>query len=167
MEHIIVDWTWTILGSIVAVLGGSIGLKLASSKGKSISQQSFTDQLGILQDENKQLKNYLKSVKGTVAQMKQGLQLPDNTNLDQIDENGSDGLIKGLIAKYSSMAPPQLRPILQDPAIVGFLLEEAKKHPEQTKEVLKHFINTNGSVSKSSDGGPDQQQFEGYQTTGA
>jgi len=167
MEHIIVDWTWTILGSIVAILGGSIGLKLASSKGKSISQQSFTDQLGILQDENKQLKDYLKSVKGTIAQMKQGIKLPDNTNVEELQASGFDGVIKGLIGKYSAMCPPQFRPLLQDPTIINFLLEEAKKHPEQTKEVLKHFISSNGSVSKLSDGGQEDKQLENFQTSGA
>jgi len=150
MDHIIVDWTITILGSLVAIIGGAIGLKLASGRGKSISEDVFHDRLRILQEENKDLKNHLKRQIGTVSQMKQGLTLPDGTNLEEQKEGGFDGIIKGLIGKYSSMAPPQLRPFLQDPAIVGFLLEEAKKNPEQTKEVLKHFMNTNGKIGPQS-----------------
>jgi len=167
MEHIIIDWTYTILGSIVAVIGGAIGLKLASTRSNSISRQSFNDQLSILVDENKQLKTYLKSVKGTIAQMKQGLVLPQGTNIEEMDHNGFDGVIKGLIGKYSSMCPPQFRPLLQDPTIINFLLEEAKKHPEQTKEVLKHFISSNGSVNESSDGTESKKSLEDIPTTGA
>ena len=62
------------------------------------------------------------ATKGTVAQMKQGLTIDEDL---PIDEGNFDGVIKGLIGKYQHMCPPQLRPILQDPAIVSFLLSEA------------------------------------------
>jgi len=136
-----------ILGSIVALMGGSIGLFLVRKWGKSMSNQVFNDRLGLLQDENKELKKYLKSVKGSVAQMKQGLTIEND---GELDENSFDGVIKGLIGKYQHMCPPQFRFLLNDPAIVSFLLEEAKKHPEQTKEVLKHFISKNGDAGKES-----------------
>jgi len=159
MEHIIVDWTFTILGSLVAVIGGAIGLKVASKMGSSMDNRVFNDRLELLQDENKELKKYLKSNKGALAQLKQGLTIPEGTNIEEMDENGTDGVIKGLIGKYSGMCPPQFRPLLQDPAIVSFLLSEAKKHPEETKEVLKHFIGGNGKIGTESSGeqSPEQQ----------
>jgi len=49
--------------------------------------------------------------------------------------------------------------LLNDPAIVSFLLEEAKKHPEQTKEVLKHFISKNGDAGKESSSSESEQQI--------
>jgi len=141
--------TTLVLGIIVAVIGGAIGLKLAASRGKNISSDIFQERLTLLTDQNRELKNNLKITRGTVGQMKEGITLPDGTNLDKMQNDGGfDGVIKGLIAKYSSMAPPQLRPFLQDPAIVGFLLEEAKKNPEQTKEVLKHFMSSNGGIGQ-------------------
>jgi len=143
-----------ILGSIVALMGGSIGLFLVRKWGASMSNRVFNDRLDLLQDENKELKKYLKSTKGTVAQMKQGLTIDDDS---PIDEGNFDGVIKGLIGKYQHMCPPQLRPILQDPAIVSFLLSEAKKHPEQTKEVLKHFISKNGDAGKESSSNESEQ----------
>jgi len=139
-----------ILGSIVALMGGSIGLFLVRKWGKSMSNQVFSDRLGLLQDENKELKNYLKSKKGALAQLKQGLTIPDGESIDGAD---FDGVIKGLIGKYQHLCPPQLRPLLNDPAIVSFLLDEAKKHPEQTKDLLKHFITKNGNAGKESSSG--------------
>jgi len=139
--------TVLILGSIVTVIGGAIGYKLVSKKGTSMENGVFNDRLQLLQDENKELKKYLKSNKGTLAQLKQGLTLPEGETLDG---DNFDGVIKGLIGKYQHMCPPQFRFLLNDPAIVSFLLEEAKKHPEQTKEVLKHFISKNGDAGKES-----------------
>jgi len=136
-----------ILGSIMAVIGGSIGLLVVRKWGGSMNNRVFNDRLELLQDENKELKKYLKSNKGTLAQMKQGLTLEEGQS---IDEGSFDGAIKGLIGKYQHMCPPQFRFLLNDPAIVSFLLEEAKKHPEQTKEVLKHFISKNGDAGKES-----------------
>jgi len=139
--------TVLILGSIVTVIGGAIGFKLVASRGKSMENGVFNDRLGLLQDENKELKKYLKSNKGSLAQLKQGLTLEDG---ESIDEGNFDGAIKGLIGKYQHMCPPQFRFLLNDPAIVNFLLSEAKKNPEQTKEVLKHFISSKGDDGKES-----------------
>jgi len=136
-----------ILGSIMAVVGGSIGLLMVRKWGGSMNNRVFNDRLELLQDENKELKKYLKSNKGALAQLKQGLTLDEDVNLD---EGNFDGAIKGLIGKYQHLCPPQFRFLLNDPAIVSFLLEEAKKHPEQTKEVLKHFISKNGVGKESS-----------------
>jgi len=159
--------TVLILGTLTAVIGGAIGLKLAARLGQSVDSKSFQSRLQYLVEENSELKKYLKSVKGSMAQMKQGLQLPEGTNVEELPTNGFDGVIKGLIGKYSAMCPPQFRPLLQDPTIINFLLEEAKKHPEQTKEVLKHFISSNGSVTKSSDDSESKEQLESYATSGA
>jgi len=144
-----------ILGSIVALMGGSIGLFLVRKWGASMSNRVFNDRLELLQDENKELKKYLKSNKGALAQMKQGLTLEEG---QEIDEGNFDGAIKGLIGKYQHMCPPQFRFLLNDPAIVSFLLDEAKKHPEQTKEVLKHFISKNGEIGKESSSDESEQQ---------
>lgn len=159
--------TTLILGVIVALIGGSIGYKLVATRGKSISSTIFNERLGLVMEQNKELKKALASAKGSLGQMKEGLTLPNDTDLEKMDSSGFNGVIKGLIGKYSNMVPPQLRPFLQDPAIVNFLLEEAKKHPEQTKEVLKHFISNNGSVSKLSDGNESGNKLEDFQASGA
>lgn len=157
-----------VLGTIMALTGGVIGLKLASGRGKSMTIDIFNERLDLLQQQNKELKNGLRIARGTTAQMKEGITLPEGADVDQADEGVMDGMIKGLISKYSGMAPPQLRPFLQDPAIVGFLLSEAKKNPEQTKEILKQFIGKNGSVTKSSDDSRNQQQeLEALSSEGA
>ena len=142
--------TVLILGTIVAVIGGAIGLKLASKMGSSMEDGIFNDRLQLLKDENKELKKYLKSNKGSLAQLKQGLTLDDGVNVENADEGAVDGMIKGLMGKYAQMCPPQFRPFLQDPAIQNFLLSEAKKNPEQTKEILKQFIGKNGVIGKES-----------------
>ena len=142
--------TVLVLGSILAFIGGAIGLKLASRMGKGVDETTFNNRIGYLQDENRELKKYLKSNKGSLAQMKQGLTLPENADIEGADEGAVDGMIKGLIGKYGAMCPPQFRPFLQDPAIVNFLLSEAKKNPEMTKEVLKNFIGKNGTIGKES-----------------
>jgi len=152
-----------ILGSIMAVMGGSIGLLMVRKWGGSMNNRVFNDRLELLQDENKELKKYLKSNKGTLAQMKQGLTLEDG---EAIDEGNFDGAIKGLIGKYQHMCPPQFRFLLNDPAIVSFLLEEAKKHPEQTKEVLKHFISKNGDAGKESSSDQSGATFEAIAAQG-
>jgi len=160
--------TVLILGIISVVIGGVIGLVLAVRRGKSMTTDIFNERLELLQAQNKELKKNLQNYRGTIGQMKEGITLPKDTNLENADEGTMDGMIKGLISKYSGMAPPQLRPFLQDPAIVGFLLSEAKKNPEQTKEILKQFIGNNGSVTKSSDGAATQeQQLEALSAEGA
>jgi len=156
--------TVLILGSIVTVIGGAIGFKLVASRGKSMENGVFNDRLGLLQDENKELKKYLKSNKGSLAQLKQGLTIPEG---EEINEGNFDGVIKGLIGKYQHMCPPQFRFLLNDPAIVSFLLEEAKKHPEQTKDVLKHFISKNGDGKESSSAESKQEQLETLLAEGA
>jgi len=145
-----------ILGTIVAVIGGAIGLKVASRMGKSMENSIFNDRLGLLQDENKELKKYLKSNKGALSQLKQGLTIPEGESID----GDVGGVITGLIGKYQHLCPPQLRPLLNDPAIVSFLLEQAKEHPEQTKQVLKHFISKSGDAGKESSGGESESDYE-------
>jgi len=156
--------TVLILGTIVAVIGGAIGLKLASKMGSSMENGIFNDRLQLLQDENKELKKYLKSQKGSLAQLKQGLTIEDS---EPLEEGNFDGIIKGLIGKYQHMCPPQFRFLLNDPAIVNFLLSEAKKNPEQTKEVLKHFISKNGDVGKESGSNQSDEQAETIRLEGA
>lgn len=157
-----------VLGIIGAAVGGIVGLSLIHKKGSSMENHIFTDRLQLLTDENKELKKYLKSVKGTVSQMKQGITLDGGVDVENLDGGAVDGVIKGLIAKYSHMAPPQLRPLLNDPAIVNFLLSQAKEHPEQTKEVLKHFISSNGKIG--SEGVSDESaedKLRAYSAEGA
>jgi len=151
-----------ILGSLMALMGGSIGLFLVRKWGKSMSNQVFNDRLGLLQDENKELKKYLKSNKGALSQLKQGLTIPDGESID----GDVGGVITGLIGKYQHLCPPQLRPLLNDPAIVSFLLEQAKEHPEQTKQVLKHFISKTGDAGKES-GSIESEQLSMLATEGA
>jgi len=129
-----------------------------------MENEIFNDRLGLLGDQNKELKKALKSANGTVGEMKRGLTIDGNG--EDIDEGSFDGAIKGLIGKYQHMCPPQFRFLLNDPAIVSFLLEEAKKHPEQTKEVLKHFISKNGSVGTESSS-DESKQLEQFQEGGA
>ncbi len=167
MEHLVPDFFTTvlILGSMLVLVGGAIGYRLVSKKGQSMENGVFNDRLGLLQDENKELKKYLKSTKGAVGQLKKGLTIDEGESLD---EDNFDGVIKGLIGKYQHMCPPQFRFLLNDPTIVSFLLEEAKKHPEQTKEVLKHFISKNGDVGKESSSEESQQhQLEELTAEGA
>ena len=160
--------TVIILGSLVAVLGGAIGLKLASRLGKGVDETTFNSRLGYLQEENKELKKYLKANKGSLSQLKQGLTLPDGTEIEGADEGAVDGMIKGLMGKYAQMCPPQFRPFLQDPAIQGFLLSEAKKNPEMTKDILKNFIGKNGKVGKEgSTGEPGTSELEALSSQGA
>lgn len=147
--------TVLILGSLLAVVGGSIGYKLVSTRGQSVDSKSFSSRLSYLQEENQELKKYLRSVKGTIAQTKQGPTIDEGT---EISEDTFDNTIKSLIGKYASMVPKNMQFLLQDPAIVDFLISEAKKHPEQTKEVLKHFISKNGNVTAGTSGTESQQQ---------
>jgi len=157
--------TTLILGSIVAVIGGAIGLKLAGRMGQNMDNSIFNGRLELLQDENKELKKYLKSNKGALAQLKQGLTIPED---EPLEPGNFDGVIKGLIGKYQHMCPPQFRFLLNDPAIVNFLLSEAKKNPEQTKEVLKHFMTKNGDVTKESGSNqPGEQQVAALGLEGA
>jgi len=160
--------TTLILGSIVAIIGGAIGLKLAASRGKSMTIDVFNERLQLLKDQNKELKQSVRVSNGTVAQMKTGLTLDANVDLEKLEDGAVDGVITGLISKYAQMAPPQLRPFLSDPAIVNFLLDQAKKNPEQTKEVLKQFIGKNGSIAKSTETSESREQaIASYSAEGA
>lgn len=160
--------TTLILGSIVAVIGGAIGLKLASSRGKSMTNDVFNERLQLLKDQNKELKQSVRVSNGIVGQMKQGLTLDDGFDLEKMDDGAVNGVITGLISKYAQMAPPQLRPFLSDPAIVNFLLEQAKKNPEQTKEILKQFIGKNGKIATTTESDESKQEaIEAYAAEGA
>lgn len=151
--------TTLILGIIVTVIGGAIGLKLASSRGKSMSNDIFNERLELLKDQNKELKKAVSISNGVVSQMKQGITLDDGVDLEKMDNGAVDGVIKGLISKYAQMAPPQLRPFLSDPAIVNFLLDQAKKNPEQTKEVLKQFLGKNGKIATTEETKESEQEL--------
>ncbi len=146
-----------VLGIVLGLIGGIVGLKLVSKKGSSMENTVFNERLTLLKDQNKELKRAVAISNGTIGNMKKGITLDDDVNLEKLDESGFDGVITSLISKYQGMAPPQLRPFLQDPAIVSFLLDQAKKNPEQTKEVLKHFIGKNGKIATES-GENDSQQ---------
>jgi len=154
-----------ILGSIGVILGGSIGFKLIATRGQRVDEKSFSSRLGYLQDENGELKKYLKSIKGQLAQTKQGATIDEGT---EVSEEGFDSIIPSLVGKYAGMLPKNLQFLVRDPAIVSFLLSEAKKNPEQAKEVLKHFISKNGDANGI--GGSDerqQQAIEALQESGA
>jgi len=132
---------------IVGLLGGAIGLRLASRMGSNMEREQLNETVEFLQKE-------LKKTKGTVGQQQQGPTLPEGTKLD---EESFDGIIRNLITKYSGMAPKRFQFLLQDPAIVNYLISEAKKNPEQAKEVLKHFIGGNGLVAKAKDSSESEQ----------
>lgn len=142
---------------IVGLLGGAIGLKLASRMGSSMERDQ-------LQEELKFLKGSLKVAKGTIGQQQQGPTLPEKT---EITEEGFDGSIRYLISKYSNMAPKRFQFLLRDPAIVNFLISEAKKNPEQAKEVLSHFIGGNGIDNKGSSSAEPKQEMELIHQEGA
>jgi len=127
---------------IVGLLGGAIGLKLASRMGSTMELDQVNDTVKFLESE-------LKKSKGKVGQQQQGPTLPEGT---EVNEASFDGIIRNLISKYSGMAPKRFQFLLQDPAIVSFLISEAKKNPDQAKEVLKHFIGGNGLVNKTASG---------------
>lgn len=141
----------------IGVFGGSIGLKLASRMGSSL-------ELTQVQDENKFLKTALKQVRGTLGQRQEGISLPQDTELT---EESMDGVIRNLVSKYSSMAPKSYQFLLQDPAIINFLISEAKKNPKQAKEVLSHFISGSGNVDKGASGSESDKQYETFRDEGA
>ena len=157
--------TILILGSLLALVGGAIGFRLVSNKGKTVESESFTSRLGYLQDENKELRKYIKSAKGALAQTKQGATIDEGT---EISEDGFDSIIPSLVGKYAGLLPKNLQFLVRDPAIVSFLLSEAKKNPEQAKEVLKHFISKNGNANTgASDAEREQQESEVLSVSGA
>lgn len=154
-----------ILGSIGVILGGSIGFKLIATRGQRVDEKSFSSRLGYLQEENGELKKYLRSVKGQLAQTKQGATLDEGV---EVSEESFDSMIPSLVGKYAGMLPKNLQFLVRDPAIVSFLLSEAKKNPEQAKEVLKHFISKNGDAIGTESGAErQQQQLETLQESGA
>lgn len=141
---------------IVGLLGGAIGLKLASRMGSTMELDQVNDTVKFLESE-------LKRSKGKVGQQQQGPTIPEGT---EVNEGSFDGIIRNLISKYSSMAPKRFQFLLQDPAIVSFLISEAKKNPDQAKEVLKHFIGGNGLVNKTKDDS-ESEQLEALAESGA
>lgn len=154
-----------ILGSIGVVLGGCIGFKLVATRGQRVDEKSFASRLNYLQDENGELKKYLRSVKSRMAQSKRGATLDEGT---EISEESFDSMIPSLVGKYAGMLPKNLQFLVRDPAIVSFLLSEAKKNPEQAKEVLKHFISKSGDANTAGGSAERQQQeFEALQESGA
>jgi len=142
-----INIVYLVIGIIVSILGGAIGLKLSSRMGSSMERDQLTESVEFLETE-------LKKSKGLVGEQKRGPSLPEDTKLD---ESTFDGIIRNLITKYSSMAPKRFQFLLQDPAIVNYLISEAKKNPEQAKEVLKHFIGGNGLVNKAKDSSEPEQ----------
>jgi len=156
MAAIDINIVYLVVGIIVSILGGTIGLKLASRMGSNMERDQLNDTVEFLQKE-------LKSAKGLIGEQKRGPSLPDDTKLD---ENSFDGIIRNLITKYSSMAPKRFQFLLQDPAIVNYLISEAKKNPDQAKEVLKHFIGGNGLANKAP-GSSESEQLETIAEYGA
>jgi len=163
LEHLIWPVITVVMGTLMAITGGSIGYKLVTTRGDAVDSKSFNSRLGYLQDENSELKKYLKSMKGKINQQKQGPTLDEG---ESIDEGGFESAIPSLISKYASMAPKKFQFLLRDPAIVSFLVSEAKKNPEQAKEVLKHFIGGNGDANKESSD-TQREQLEALQDAGA
>lgn len=157
--------TVLILGVLMAIIGGVIGFKLVSTRGQQVDEKSFSSRLSYLQDENGELRKYLKSLKGQLAITKRGATLDEGT---EISEEGFDSMIPSLVGKYAGMLPKNLQFLVRDPAIVSFLLSEAKKNPEQAKEVLKHFMSKNGDVNEAGSSAERQQQaLEALQESGA
>jgi len=142
---------------IVGVLGGAIGLKLASRMGSEMERGQLNETVGFLEKE-------LKKAKGTIGEQKRGISLPEGT---EITEDTMDGTIKSLITRYASMAPKKYQFLLQDPAIVNFLIAEAKKNPKQAKEVLSHFIGGDLHANKGSGSSESEQQLETISQEGA
>jgi len=152
-----INIVYLVVGVIVALFGGAIGVKLASRMGSSM-------ELDQLQDEVKYLKSALKVTKGTLGQRDQGVTMPEGTELT---EESMDGVIRNLISKYSSMAPKKYQFLLQDPAIINFLIAEAKKNPEQAKEVLSHFIGGDLHADQGSSDSKSEESSEAARSEGA
>jgi len=141
---------------IIGLLGGAIGLKLASRMGSSMENDQLNETVEFLKKE-------LKSANGTIGEQKRGITLPQDT---KINESSMDGIIRNLISKYSSMAPKKYQFLLQDPAIINFLISQAKQNPKEAKEVLSHFIGGDGNVIKGP-GSPESESEILVSTEGA
>jgi len=131
---------YLVVGILITFFAGAIGLKLSSRMGSNMEREQLNETVDFLQKE-------LKKSKGLVGEQKRGPSLPEDTELS---EGNFDGIIRNLISKYSGMAPKRFQFLLQDPAIINYLISEAKKNPEQAKDVLKHFIGGNGLANKGS-----------------
>lgn len=146
---------YLIIGILLTFFGGAIGLKLASRMGSSMERNQLNETVEFLQKE-------LKKTKGTLGETKRGISVPDI----ELNEGSFDGVIRNLITKYSGMAPKQFQFLLQDPAIVNFLISEAKKNPEQAKEVLSHFM-TGKDLANQGTSDTETKQLEAITLEGA
>ena len=72
-----------------------------------------------------------------------------------LETDGSiESVIPQIIAKYGSMAPAWMRPLLNTPGIAQFAIDMAKEHPEEAKNLLSQFVGKKNDVStKSSESG--------------
>lgn len=123
--------------------------------GSSMERNQLNETVDFLQKE-------LKKTKGMFGETKRGITVPDI----ELNEGSFDGVIRNLITKYSGMAPKQFQFLLQDPAIVNFLISEAKKNPKQAKEVLSHFM-TGGSLDNKTTSDTQTPELESIVQEGA
>lgn len=141
MEHEIYFQTVVIV--VVTMMGFVLGLKWLMTRVHTPKRykEQLTDQDEII----KGLKTQIKQWKGRFHSRNNA---PTVSNEVQESED-LEKILPDLAQNYVAHAPNWLKPLLQDPAIVKWAVDLAKKNPERAKELLGKFVKKQSDKSDS------------------
>ena len=122
-------------------------------KGKMKEQDEYVEYL------KKQMRIYKNKVSNS--------QKPPLVDVNLSEEGAIEQAIPALIAKYGSMAPTWLKPLLNTPGIAKFAVDMAKEHPEEAKNLLSQFIGKKSDESRTNNGESSEESTVSKQYNGA
>lgn len=138
-----------VLGTLVSVIGGTIGVKLVSTRHQTPEYQ--LEKLKNLQGDYDDIKKENRYLRGKVSQVRQKFQVDDNFDLD----NDSDivSLAKSILPNVIDFLPKDVQKqaagFLSNPDIIELANELYKKHPEEVKKFLGGFLKKSSSQNSS------------------
>ena len=135
MEYVL-DLGFTIVGSIIGIMGGIMGVIWAKSS--KLSPKIVNSRINQYENRIDELEHENRKLKGKMAQSKQ---LPTVQGDYDLSNLGSvEALIRTVLPNLKGLLPKDLQGLVDDPNIIKYALELYNQNPDKAKQLLGKFI---------------------------
>ena len=135
MEYVL-DLGFTIVGSIIGIMGGLIGVLWAKSS--KLSPKIVNSRINQYENRIDELEHENRKLKGKMAQSKQIPTVQGDYDLSNL--GSVEALIRTVLPNLKGLLPKDLQGLVDDPNIVKYALELYNQNPDKAKQLLGKFI---------------------------
>ena len=131
MEYVL-DLGFTIVGSIIGIMGGIIGVIWAKSS--KLSPKIVNSRINQYENRIDELEHENRKLKGKMAQSKQIPTVQGDFDLSNL--GSVEALIRSVLPNLKGLLPKDLQGLVDDPNIIKYALELYNQNPDKAKQLF-------------------------------